>query len=138
MDSVAKACCYMITNDINNKMYIGVTTSFNSRMASHKHSPNTKMKIDIDKYGWDSFSKEVLFYGTEDYCYYMEPILIKEYNSTYNIMIGGKTGSGVSGEDNGNSKFTDIEIKNIIQCKTLSSCDMVSFIILNAHEYRSD
>ena len=56
-------CCYKITNKITDKVYIGVTNNFNRRMSNHKYKANNKLKPDIDKYGWDNFIKEILFYG---------------------------------------------------------------------------
>lgn len=106
-------CCYKITNTITNKIYIGVTSNFKGRMANHKYKANNKLKPDIEQYGWDNFRKEILLYGSEDYCYYMEPILIKFYNAEYNIAKGGKYGSSSLGENNGNHKVSDIEVASI-------------------------
>jgi len=106
-------CCYKITNILTNKIYIGITSNFKNRMANHKYKANIKLNPDIEKYGWDNFKKEILFYGSESYCYYMEPLLIKDYNAEYNIAKGGKCGSSSLGENNGNHKLTDKQVKSI-------------------------
>jgi len=111
-----KACCYLITNPINNKQYIGVTTNFSSRMREHTYKPNINLKPDINKYGWNTFKKEILFHSNRDYCYYMEPLLIKHYNSIYNIAKGGEFNSAKPGEKHHNAKLKEsdvVEMRNI-------------------------
>ena len=113
---VDRACCYLITNPINNKQYIGVTTNFSSRMREHPYKPNILFAPDINKYGWDNFNKEILFYGTKDYCYYMESKLIEKYNTVYNIAPGGEFNSAKTGEKHHNAKLKEsdvVEMRNL-------------------------
>lgn len=60
-----KICCvYKLTNTITGKFYIGSTINFHSRMKYHQYShtrnPNKELGSDIEKYGWKSFSAEIL------------------------------------------------------------------------------
>jgi group I intron endonuclease len=100
----------VITNLVNDKQYIGVTTNFKTRMREHTYKPNMFIQPDIINYGWDNFSKEILFYGARDYCYYMEPLLIKHYNSVYNIAEGGEFNSAKPGENHHNAKIKESDV----------------------------
>lgn len=60
-----KICCvYKLTNTQTGRFYIGSTLNFNSRMKYHHYSynknPNRELGDDIEKYGWDAFTKEIL------------------------------------------------------------------------------
>lgn len=60
-----KICCvYKLTNTKTGKFYIGSTINFRSRMKHHHYShnrhPNRELGGDIEKYGWDAFTKEIL------------------------------------------------------------------------------
>ena len=93
---------YKLTNLINNKIYIGQTKNFKQRMNCHKSSCNSKrcknkpLYIDIKKYGWNNFSKEILFESSnQKIINEKEKLFIKEYKSLYtengyNIQSGGK------------------------------------------------
>ena len=113
MDTIA--CCYLLENSITNDQYVGVTTNFNRRLASHKYKPNKKMSKDIEFYGWDKFNKTILIIGMKKYCYALEPKLIKEYNTVYNTDKGGSPGGSASGELNGKATLTE---KNVIAIRT--------------------
>ena len=102
------ACVYVITNTVNNKQYVGVTKNPKTRMNAHAcHTIPTKAAIKnaIKAYGRDKFKMEILFYGTQEYCYQMEPKIISLYNtkspSGYNICSGGRGAIGLVGELNG-------------------------------------
>lgn len=57
-------CIYKITNTINDKIYIGyTTTSIETRMRKHKTDDiksDTVLGRAIKKYGWDKFRWEIL------------------------------------------------------------------------------
>ena len=60
-----KICCvYKLTNTVTGKFYIGSTYNLKARMKyhrySHDHNPNKELGADIVKYGWDSFTVEIL------------------------------------------------------------------------------
>ncbi|PGO60728.1 GIY-YIG nuclease family protein [Priestia megaterium] len=95
---------YKATNLVNNKVYIGKTvTTLKRRMIQHKHdalkaNTNGKFYNAIRKYGWESFSWEIVYKGTdnEDICK-KEIELISLHNSIkegYNATIGGEGMAG--------------------------------------------
>lgn len=51
---------YKITNKINNKSYIGISTDVFGRLKGHFEYPNDKMKKDLKKYGVEGFTFEIL------------------------------------------------------------------------------
>lgn len=64
-----KICCvYKLTNTQTGKFYIGSTVNFYSRMKYHHycHSANKELGGDIEKYGWNAFTKEILEVCTRD------------------------------------------------------------------------
>lgn len=93
---------YKLTNNINGKVYIGLTTRpFNIRMNQHKYDAihNNKYPIHkaINKYGWENFTKEIIDNATT-----LEELKEKEqywisyygsYGTTkgYNATSGGDT-----------------------------------------------
>lgn len=81
---------YKITNSMNNKIYIGVTT----RDFSTYHGSGSALRRDYKKYGRDKFIKEVLFsYDNIDDMLNKEKELVNEdfikRDDTYNIILGG-------------------------------------------------
>lgn len=93
---------YKITNTVNEKIYIGLTSRPTIRMKEHfygKRSGNISLiKQAINKYGVDKFSFEVICEGTRDYIVDLEMkaiVLYDSINSGYNIRAGGEDhGSG--------------------------------------------
>jgi hypothetical protein len=56
-------CIYLITNLINDKVYVGQTLNYMKRMNDHKNSAKTPkyfFSYAIRKYGWENFTKEIL------------------------------------------------------------------------------
>lgn len=98
---------YKITNQINNKMYIGKTMNVHKRWTRHRNYPfsNQKGKQNecpklygaIRKYGIENFKFETVSeYNSEEECCQAEIEFIKNFNSIengYNISEGG---NGVS------------------------------------------
>lgn len=94
---------YIITNDINNKVYIGQSVNAHNRFLQHISEAklqSNQMLIHkaMQKYGVEHFSYSILEYQIENYdeqeCYW-----IKYYNSIqpngYNVCTGGQgVGSG--------------------------------------------
>jgi group I intron endonuclease len=100
---------YKITNTVNNKAYIGVTTQSNpnERWSNHK-SHNRQgngcpflMKA-FKKYGEDAFKFEVLIICFDEDVFRFESEYIKKYNSLspngYNVATGGKTNQSFLGK----------------------------------------
>lgn len=92
---------YKITNNINNKVYIGQTTnSLNERIREYrneyKHNPNSRPIIRaMNKYGFNNFNFEII--DETDSKLKLDELerkYIKEYNSLitqngYNVELGG-------------------------------------------------
>lgn len=93
---------YKITNTVNNKAYIGVTTQSNPNARWSDHKSHNKqgngcpflMKA-FKKYGEGAFKFEVLIICFDEDVFRFESDYIKRYNSLspngYNVAEGGKT-----------------------------------------------
>lgn len=112
---------YKITNNINGKIYIGITNDYKRRWANHG-TENTVISNAIKKYGRENFTFEVLFKNVPiDEIDNLEIEQIKLYNSLvpygYNVAKGGMYNSGgnriLQGNENGNSLLTYEEAKYI-------------------------
>lgn len=117
---------YMITNNINNKKYIGITNNPSKRWANHKcgNSPTMAIAQAIKKYGKENFTFEILKSNIPiDEIDKYEQIYIKKYhthvseNRGYNISHGGRYFQGVvqntQGENNPNAHLTKEEVQYI-------------------------
>lgn len=90
---------YVIWNDVNDKLYVGITTVGYKRRfrqhlrSSHRGHHNYKLYRAIEKYGRDKFHIDCLLSGvSEDRLPYFEIECIKHFNSQkygYNITAGG-------------------------------------------------
>lgn len=85
-----KICCvYKLTNTQTGRFYIGSTLNFNSRMKYHHYSynknPNRELGGDIEKYGWDVFTKEILEVCTRENVRERERFYIE---STHAVEVG--------------------------------------------------
>lgn len=109
---------YKISNNINNKIYIGITNDYKRRWREHKNNYNKNSIIAkaIQKYGEENFIFEILYSGLSlEEANNKEIELIKKYNSFvpngYNISSGG----GVQkGSENGNAKLTKEQAQYIL------------------------
>ena len=114
MDYIAKACLdaiadaeefcsstgilYMIENEVNNKVYIGITSNtFVRRYGLRFESHNEHLMRSIEKYGLCHFYAYIIKAGVENYSELqdLEMELIKEYRSNqkefgYNKTLGGE------------------------------------------------
>lgn len=93
---------YRITNQLNEKVYIGQTVDAHARWAAHKSKSKTDSPVQyisraIAKYGVENFTYEVITTcQTQEDANETESILIEQYNSRdkqfgYNIKPGGNT-----------------------------------------------
>lgn len=90
---------YKYTNILNNKIYVGKTSKLNRRKATHKRlskTVNSKFYNAIRKYGFESFSFEILEeVSSLQEANKKEILWISFYNSFingYNSTIGGDGG----------------------------------------------
>jgi group I intron endonuclease len=89
---------YKVTNNINQKNYIGFTDNFENRIK--RHIINIKYRNHhfynaLKKYGVENFSFEIIYQSLDEiHCLkVMEPYFIKLYdsfNNGYNMTIGGE------------------------------------------------
>lgn len=98
-----KYIVYMHKNNINNKVYIGVTKMKpNERWSNGKGYCNQpKFYNAIKKYGWENFEHTILFENlTKEEAWEKEIEMIKRFDSSnsnkgYNVSKGGKSNNGV-------------------------------------------
>jgi len=97
MSKTTTAYIYKITNKINGKAYIGFTSrSVEERLQEHRRAFGNKILYKaIRKYGWDNFTKEVIFESWDPkWCLNeIETFFIKifdTYHNGYNMTFGGE------------------------------------------------
>jgi len=88
-------CLYKITNNINGKVYVGITGDPKRRKYEHfrkKSGSFSLVRLAVDKYGQENFKFEVLVEGERDYIVDLEPKAISLYRAMdygYNLQSGG-------------------------------------------------
>lgn len=102
---------YKITNNVNGKLYIGITNNAKVRKRQHW---NFERRFDgktinilyqaMRKYGLENFSFDVICIGNKDYILGLEVKAISAYRTTekkfgYNIKPGGESGRGYTVTD---------------------------------------
>lgn len=92
---------YKITNQINDKVYIGISHDPDARFKAHKYKSSccTKLVRAFSKYGYDNFTMTVLCAGSEDYILDLEKKAILAFNSIengYNLILGNPRSGGAS------------------------------------------
>lgn len=111
---------YKITNLINNKIYIGLSTRPVEESTDY-YGSGIQIKEAIQKYGKDNFTKEILYIGkTIQDISNAEKRFISEYNSTdnnigYNILDGGYGGNGHYERTKVHKKHMSNKIKKVIR-----------------------
>lgn len=101
-----KSCfLYKITNNLNGKMYIGITQNPKRRLQYHLNGSEwgtaiSYLKRAVNKYGAENFTAEIICEGSRDYIADLEVKAIELYKTRgkggYNIKPGGETGQGYS------------------------------------------
>ncbi len=87
---------YKITNLVNGKMYIGITTRPEARFKQHMNGKSSVLlKNAVNKYGVESFKFEILVIGEKEYIADLERKAIVLYKTQskefgYNIKPGGE------------------------------------------------
>jgi group I intron endonuclease len=79
---------YRVTNITNNKVYIGFTSNYASRIKTHRAKykrENSRFYSALVHYGWDNFAWDIIYQSTEyEHCKnVMEHHFISEYASYY-------------------------------------------------------
>lgn len=116
---------YKITNTVNNKCYIGVTTQANpnERWSHHKSAIRANigcpfLQKAFKKYGEDAFKFEVLIICFNEDAFKFENEYILKYNSMspngYNVAVGGIRGPTFLGKHHSN------ETKKILSQKSIA------------------
>ena len=122
---------YKITNDINNKVYIGQSADPKRRFNHHTAEANAAKDVGksaihdaMRKFGIDHFSLVIL--GWYENYNEMEQYYIKKYNSLvpngYNILPGGEEPPHLYGEKHPKSKYSQKVIDNIINDLLSGQC----------------
>lgn len=116
---------YKISNNINNKVYIGCSVDIDKRFKEHKsyeksiNQYNKTLYKAFRKYGIENFSFEILEICLKEELAEKECFYIKKFNSYlngYNETIGGDIGGfDRNGEKHPNAKLTE---KDIIDIRT--------------------
>lgn len=88
---------YKITNQVNNKYYIGMTKqSIEKRFSQHKTNAKTKTTYlynAINKHGINNFSIELITeFETKEECCQAEVLYISQNINGYNLASGGEGG----------------------------------------------
>ena len=88
---------YKITNLINDKSYIGLTSNIPDRWSHHRVGRGSKvLKSAFEKYGIENFTFEILCVGSKAYIQELEIKTIQVFNTLppfgYNLSTGGEAG----------------------------------------------
>ena len=107
-----------MTNNIDNKVYVGQSTEVETRLARHRKAiDDCLLHKDIRKYGVENFSFEIIEECNLEELDELEKKYIAKFNSVvpngYNISLGGRDNSHLSGENNPNSKMTEDKVFKI-------------------------
>lgn len=109
---------YKITNLINNKVYIGQTsTSMKQRMSEHLRHNLLPIDRALNKYGIENFEVEVIDEAnSKEELNQKEIYYIKKYNcirpNGYNLTIGGKATTGYRNTDEAKRKMSNTALEN--------------------------
>lgn len=83
---------YKITNRITNDFYIGQSKNIKKRLYNHRYPGihSERFESDIQRYGWDNFSFEVIEECPETELIEREAFYIEKLKPTYNTIIRGR------------------------------------------------
>jgi len=97
---------YSITNKVNGKLYVGITSQPRKRFNCHggkAKTDNMAIRRSMVKYGRENFEFKVLLNGSRSYCAEMEKKAIISFGSKvpagYNISNGGEGSSTPCSEE---------------------------------------
>lgn len=107
---------YKITNNINNKIYIGQSVNINNRLNWHKEllqhndHPNSHLQNSVNKYGFENFKFEIIEECDKNDLSVRERYWISHYNSMnegYNMTSGGENIPGWQQTDEVRNKISE-------------------------------
>lgn len=139
---------YLITNSINNKIYVGQTKigylkRFKGHISSSKKGVQTHLYRAFEKYGVDNFSiKPIHFLSSTDFKIldrkldFWEKYYIKFFdsrNNGYNLLLGGKGASGCKWSEASKRKRTEL-LKKIFENDEYKKKATKGIISLNKSE----
>lgn len=114
---------YKISNNYNNKIYIGLTNDIERRMYQHKighDAEHSAIDRAILKHGWENFSYEIIDKSeSREQIKQLEQLYIQQYDSYlhgYNCTLGGDDVVhliDVKGEKNPRAQLTEEDVKQI-------------------------
>lgn len=117
---------YLITNQVNKKVYIGQSQNIELRWKAHRNRPFNPNSVDyekplyraIRKYGLDNFTFQILEECEIKELNNREMYWIEFYHSTdkekgYNLIKGGESGTPI--------KLSETQRDQIIECLQLSN-----------------
>lgn len=110
---------YKITNIVNGKIYIGQSNNPKNRFHQHmtKNSSSKSISEDVDKYGIEAFTLEIIEDNLEDF-QKSEAFWIKKYKDEkyelYNKTKGGEEPPTMYGFDNKFTLYTEEQQKEVI------------------------
>lgn len=140
---------YLITNKINNKKYVGITSRtlsqrWNEHINQAKNNPIYTFHKAIKKYGTENFIQEIIEENlTQEQAKEREIYWIKYYNTFsgydcgYNDTFGGDLNNHLKGENSPVAKITSDQCKQIIillQNSNLSYKQIIEQLKLNISE----
>lgn len=137
---------YKITNQINNKMYIGQTrTPIKVRMYKHYNNAkkaNTGIDFAIQKYGKHNFKVEQICECSNQKLDDLEKYYIKyydTYNNGYNLTTGGQSSTSqlnLNEQEIINKYLENKEVTITSLCKEYNCCDKTISNILHTNNIK--
>ena len=124
---------YLITNKVNDKVYVGQSVNIERRFQEHLRSgqpdkyaikserdTKTPIHLAMQKYGVQNFTLSILEECKKEELNDKERYWIQYYHSNekqygYNISSGGQENFGLTGENHSQAKLTQSQVDDIIQ-----------------------
>ena len=140
---------YKITNDVNNKIYVGKTNNFIRRYREHfmktniKNDPNKALYLAMHKYGFEHFTMSIIEECEDSIWEEREQYWINTYNSLtpngYNMIDGGSEPPHRFGEKSSHAILTQKEADEIIcLLQKYSTVELSNLDIANMYDISVD
>lgn len=133
---------YVISNNIDNSKYIGITSNINRRKREHfNNTSNKHLRIAFEVFGKDNFTFTVLYESTLKGIDTLEKETIKKYLDNgevlYNVSKGGLIGNGSPGEEHWNHELEEEDIIHIRNMYASNKCTQRDLAILYNTGYKN-